>query len=111
MDKEKIIEEEYHSALVFSYIHKQVIYSMSLQKRMCYDLGYVKISFNTKNEELETLSDKELKEMISSLEAPKWNDRYEYIKKRNKHLLRMLYFLPSQTLLNILYRILKLKKA
>ena len=111
MNEENIIGKEDNSALAFSCIHKQVIYSMSLQKRICYDLGYVKISFNTKNEELETLSDKELKEMISSLEAPKWNARYEYIKKRNKHLLRMLYFLPSQTLLDILYRILKLKKA
>lgn len=110
MNKENIIGKEDNSALAFSCIHKQVIYSMSLQKRICYDLGYVKISFNTENEELETLSDKELKEMINSLEAPKWNDKYEYIKKRNKHLLRMLYFLPSQTLLNILYRILKLKK-
>lgn len=110
MNKEKIIEEEHHSALVFSYIHKQVIYSMSLQKRICYDLRYVKISFNTEDEELETLSDKELEEMTNSLKAPKWNDKYEYIKKRNKSLLRMLYFLPSHTLLNILYRIIKLKK-
>lgn len=111
MDKEKILEVEHHSALAFSYIHKRIIYPMSLQKRISCDLGYTIIGFNPNDEELYALSDKELMEMTNSLKAPKWNDKYEYIKERNKRLLRMLYFLPSQTLLNILYRILKLKKA
>lgn len=108
---ENMSNREYHLHLVSICIFNNVFYSMSLQKRVCYDLGYICFNISNYNKELDALSDKELKEMISSLEVPKWNDRYEYIKKRNKHLLRMLYFLPSQTLLNILYRILKLKKA
>lgn len=110
MDKEKIIEAEHHSALAFSYIQKRIIYPMSLQKRISYDLGYATIGFNPNDEELYALSDEELEKMINSLEAPKWNNKYEYIKKRNKHLLRILYFLPSLILLNIFYKMVKLKK-
>lgn len=102
---------EYHSALAFSYIHRRIVYSMSLQMRACYDIGYTTISFNTDDKKLNTLSDKELEKMINSLKAPKWNAKYEYIKERNKHLLIPLCYIPSQILLNILYRILKLKKT
>lgn len=86
MNKEKIIEAEHHSALAFSYIHRRIVYSMSLQMRACYDIGYATISFNTDDKKLNTLSDKELEKMINSLKAPKWNAKYEYIKERNKHL-------------------------
>lgn len=109
MNKEKIIEAEHHSALAFSYIHRRIVYSMSLQLRACYDIEYATISFNTDDKKLNTLSDKELKKMINSLKAPKWNAKYEYIKERNKHLLIPLCYIPSQILLNILYRILKIK--
>lgn len=102
--------QEDNSALVFSYIHKRSIYSMSLQERASYDIGYTKISFGTGDKELNALSNRELEEKINSLKAPKWNDKYEYIEKRNKLLLIILCYFPLQIIVNILYIILKSKE-
>ena len=111
MNGEKELNKEHHSALVFSYIYRRIVYSMPLQRRASCDIGYTKISFNTEDKALDTLSDKKLEEKINSIKAPKWNNKYEYIKERNKYLLIILCYFPSQILLNILYRILKLKKT
>lgn len=80
---------------------------MSLQNRIRYDLGYICFSISRYDKELDALSDKELEDKINSLKKPQWYDKYEYIRKRNKNLLRILYFFPTLRVINILYEKLK----
>lgn len=98
---------EYHLYLVSICIFNEVFYSMSLQNRIRYDLGYICFSISRYDKELDALSDKELEDKINSLKKPQWYDKYEYIRKRNKNLLRILYFFPTLRVVNILYEKLK----
>nr|DAL92867.1 MAG TPA: hypothetical protein [Caudoviricetes sp.] len=98
---------EYHLHLVSICIFNEVFYSMSLQNRIRYDLGYICFSISRYDKELDALSDKELKDKINSIKKPQWYDMYEYIIKRNKNLLRILYFFPTPRVVNILYKKLK----
>lgn len=98
---------EYHLHLVSICIFNRVFYSMSLQDRIRYDLGYICFSICSYNKELDALSDEELIDKISSLKKPQWYDKYEYIRKRNKNLLRILYYFPTLKVVSILYEKLK----
>lgn len=98
---------EYHLRLVSICIFNEAFYSMSLQNRVCYDLGYIKYYIKSYDKELDALSDKELKDKINSIKKSQWYDMYEYIIKRNKNLLRILYFFPTPRVVNILYEKLK----
>lgn len=98
---------EYHLHLVSIYIFNEVFYSMSLQDRIRYDLGYICFSISRYDKELDALSDKELENKIKSLEKPQWYDKYEYIIKRNKNLLRILYYFSTLKVVSILYEKLK----
>lgn len=98
---------KYHLHLVSTCIFTNVFYSMSLQKRICYDLGYICFSIRSYDKELDALSDKELEDKINSIERPQWYDKYEYIRKKNKNLLRILYYFPTLKVVNILYEKLK----
>ena len=98
---------EYHLHLVSIYIFNEVFYSMSLQDRIRYDLGYICFSISRYDKELDALSDKELEDKIKSLEKPQWYDKYEYIIKRNKNLLRILYYFSTLKVVSILYEKLK----
>lgn len=98
---------EYHLHLVSIYIFNEVFYSMSLQDRIRYDLGYICFSISRYDKELDALSDKELEDKINSIEKPQWYDKYEYIIKRNKNLLRILYYFPTLKVVNIFYEKLK----
>lgn len=98
---------EYHLHLVSIYIFNEVFYSMSLQDRIRYDLGYICFSISRYDKELDALSDKELEDKIKSLEKPQWYDKYEYIIKRNKNLLRILYYFSTLKVVSILYKKLK----
>lgn len=80
---------------------------MSLQDRIRYDLGYICFSISRYDKELDALSDKELEDKIKSLEKPQWYDKYEYIIKRNKNLLRILYYFSTLKVVSILYEKLK----
>lgn len=80
---------------------------MSLQDRIRYDLGYICFSISRYDKELDALSDKELEDKIKSIEKPQWYDKYEYIIKRNKNLLRILYYFPTLKVVSILYEKLK----
>lgn len=98
---------EYHLHLVSICIFNEVFYSMSLQDRIRYDLGYICFSISRYDKELDALSDKELEDKIKSLEKPQWYDKYEYIIKRNKNLLRILYYFSTLKVVSILYEKLK----
>lgn len=98
---------EYHLHLVSIYIFNEVFYSMSLQDRIRYDLGYICFSISRYDKELDASSDKELEDKINSIEKPQWYDKYEYIIKRNKNLLRILYYFPTLKVVNIFYEKLK----
>lgn len=98
---------EYHLHLVSICIFNEVFYSMSLQDRIRYDLGYICFSISRYNKELDALSDKELEDKIKSIEKPQWYDKYEYIIKRNKNLLRILYYFSTLKVVSILYEKLK----
>ena len=98
---------EYHLHLVSIYIFNEVFYSMSLQDRIRYDLGYICFSISRYDKELDALSDKELEDKIKSIEKPQWYDKYEYIIKRNKNLLRILYYFSTLKVVSILYEKLK----
>lgn len=98
---------EYHLHLVSICIFNEVFYSMSLQDRIRYDLGYICFSISRYDKELDALSDKELEDKINSIEKPQWYDKYEYIIKRNKNLLRILYYFPTLKVVNIFYEKLK----
>lgn len=98
---------EYHLSLISLYIFSNTFYSMSLQTRVCYDLGYICFNISRYNKELDALSDKELEEKLSSITKPQWYDKYEYIEKRNKRLLKILYYFPTPKVVNFLYEILK----
>ena len=104
---ESISNREYHLHLVSICIFNEVFYSMSLQDRIRYDLGYICFSISSYDKELDALSDKELEDKIKSIEKPQWYDKYEYIIKRNKNLLRILYYFPTLKVVNILYEKLK----
>jgi hypothetical protein len=80
---------------------------MSLQDRIRYDLGYICFSISRYDKELDALSDKELEDKIKSIEKPQWYDKYEYIIKRNKNLLRILYYFSTLKVVSILYEKLK----
>lgn len=98
---------EYHLHLVSICIFNEVFYSMSLQDRIRYDLGYICFSISRYDKELDALSDKELEDKIKSIEKPQWYDKYEYIIKRNKNLLRILYYFSTLKVVSILYEKLK----
>ncbi len=98
---------EYHLHLVSICIFNRVFYSMSLQDRIRYDLGYICFSISRYDKELDALSDKELEDKINSLKKPQWYDKYEYIRKRNENLLRILYYSPTLKVVSILYEKLK----
>lgn len=98
---------EYHLHLVSICIFNEVFYSMSLQDRIRYDLGYICFSISRYDKRLDALSDKELEDKINSIEKPQWYDKYEYIIKRNKNLLRILYYFPTLKVVNIFYEKLK----
>lgn len=99
---------EYHLSLISTYIFCKVFYSMSLYKRVCYDLGYILFSISNYDKELDALSDKELEEKLSSITKPQWYDKYEYIhKKRDIELLKALYKNPTTRTVDILYETLK----
>lgn len=104
---ESMSNREYHLHLVSICIFNEVFYSMSLQDRIRYDLGYICFSISSYDKELDALSDKELEDKIKSIEKPQWYDKYEYIIKRNKNLLRILYYFPTLKVVNILYEKLK----
>lgn len=104
---ESMSNREYHLHLVSIYIFNEVFYSMSLQDRIRYDLGYICFSISRYDKELDALSDKELEDKIKSLEKPQWYDKYEYIIKRNKNLLRILYYFSTLKVVSILYEKLK----
>lgn len=104
---ESMSNREYHLHLVSICIFNRIFYSMSLQDRICYDLGYICFSISSYDKELDALSDKELEDKIKSIEKPQWYDKYEYIIKRNKNLLRILYYFPTLKVVNILYEKLK----
>lgn len=104
---ESMSNREYHLHLVSICIFNRIFYSMSLQKRVCYDLGYICFNICSYDKELDALSDKELEDKINSIEKPQWYDKYKYIIKRNKNLLRILYFFPTLRVVNILYEKLK----
>lgn len=104
---ENMSNREYHLHLVSICIFNRIFYSMSLQKRICYDLGYICFNICSYDKELDALSDKELEDKINSIEKPQWYDKYEYIIKRNKNLLRILYYFPTLKVVNILYEKLK----
>lgn len=104
---ESMSNREYHLHLVSICIFNRIFYSMSLQKRVCYDLGYICFNICSYDKELDALSDKELEDKINSIEKPQWYDKYEYIIKRNKNLLRILYYFPTLKVINILYEKLK----
>lgn len=104
---DSISNREYHLRLVSICIFNRVFYSMSLQTRIRYDLGYIKYCIRSYDKELDALSDKELEDKINSIERPQWDDKYEYIIERNKNLLRILYFFPTMRVINILYEKLK----
>lgn len=80
---------------------------MSLQDRIRYDLGYICFSISRYDKKLDALSDKELEDKIKSIEKPQWYDKYEYIIKRNKNLLRILYYFSTLKVVSILYEKLK----
>ena len=103
---DSISNREYHLRLVSSCIFNKVFYSMSLQRRICYDLGYIKYYIRSYDKELDALSDKELEDKINSIKKPQWWDKYEYIEKRSKRLLRILYFFPTIKMVNFFYEIL-----
>ena len=103
---ENISNRKYHLHLVSICIFNRVFYSMSLQERVRYDLGYICFNICSYDRELDALSDKELKDKINSIEKPQWYDKYEYIAKRSKRLLKILYFFPTIKMINILYEIL-----
>ena len=98
---------EYHLHLVSICIFNEVFYSMSLQDRIRYDLGYICFSISRYDKRLDALSDKELEDKIKSIEKPQWYDKYEYIIKRNKNLLRILYYFSTLKVVSILYEKLK----
>ena len=98
---------EYHLHLVSICIFNEVFYPMSLQDRIRYDLGYICFSISRYDKKLDALSDKELEDKIKSIEKPQWYDKYEYIIKRNKNLLRILYYFPTLKVVNIFYEKLK----
>lgn len=98
---------EYHLHLVSICIFNEVFYSMSLQDKIRYDLGYICFSISRYDKRLDALSDKKLEDKINSIEKPKWYDKYEYIIKRNKNLLRILYYFPTLKVVNIFYEKLK----
>lgn len=98
---------EYHLHLVSICIFNEVFYSMSLQDRIRYDLGYICFSISRYDKKLDALSDKELEDKIKSIEKPQWYDKYEYIIKRNKNLLRILYYFSTLKVVSILYEKLK----
>lgn len=98
---------EYHLHLVSICIFNEVFYSMSLQDRIRYDLGYICFSISRYDKRLDALSDKKLEDKINSIEKPQWYDKYEYIIKRNKNLLRILYYFPTLKVVNIFYEKLK----
>lgn len=98
---------EYHLHLVSICIFNEVFYSMSLQDRIRYDLGYICFSISRYDKELDALSDKELEDKIKFIEKPQWYDKYEYIIKRNKNLLRILYYFSTLKVVSILYEKLK----
>ena len=104
---ESMSNREYHLHLVSICIFNRVFYSMSLQRRICYDLGYICFNIRSYDKELDALSNKELEDKINSIEKPQWYDKYEYIIKRNKNLLRILYYFPTLKIVNILYEKLK----
>lgn len=104
---ENMSNREYHLHLISICIFNEIFYSMSLQDRICYDLGYICFSISSYDKELDALSDKELEDKIKSIEKPQWYDKYEYIIKRNKNLLRILYYFPTLKVVNILYEKLK----
>lgn len=106
---ESMSNREYHLHLVSICIFNRIFYSMSLQKRVCYDLGYICFNICSYDRELDALSDKELEDKINSIEKPQWYDKYEYIAKKSKRLLRILYFFPTIKMVNILYEILNSK--
>lgn len=90
MDKESSNNRDYHLHLISIYIFNSFYYSMSLQTRVWYDLGYMHISINTYNKELDKLTDEELEEKLHSLKAPWWEDMYNEVSKDRK-LLEILY--------------------
>lgn len=98
---------EYHLHLVSICIFNEVFYSMSLQDRIRYDLGYICFSISRYDKRLDALSDKKLEDKINSIEKPQWYDKYEYIIKRNKNLLKILYYFPTLKVVNIFYEKLK----
>lgn len=98
---------EYHLHLVSICIFNEVFYSMSLQDRIRYDLGYICFSISRYDKRLDALSDKELEDKIKSIEKPQWYDKYEYIIKRNKNLLRILYYFSTLKVVSIFYEKLK----
>lgn len=104
---DSISNREYHLRLVSICIFNRVFYSMSLQTRIRYDLGYICFSISRYDKELDALSDKELEDKINSIERPQWDDKYEYIIERNKNLLKILYFFPTMRVINIIYEKLK----
>lgn len=101
---------ERHLQLVSLYAFSSAFNSMSLQTKAGYDLGYIKIYISSYDKKLDALSDEELEEKINSIKKPEWYDKYEYIKKRNKQLLQVLYFIPSTAVVDKLYNGLKLNK-
>lgn len=98
---------EYHLHLVSICIFNEVFYSMSLQDKIRYDLGYICFSISRYDKKLDALSDKELEDKIKSIEKPQWYDKYEYIIKKNKNLLRILYYFSTLKVVSILYEKLK----
>lgn len=103
---ENMSNRKYHLHLVSICIFNRMFYSMSLQDRIRYDLGYICFNIYSYDKELDALSDKELEDKINSLEKPQWYDKYEYIRKRSKYLLEMLYHFPTIRMVNILYELL-----
>lgn len=96
----------YHLHLISICIFTKVFYSMSLEKRIHYDLGYIKFTISHYDAELDALSDKELEDKTKSIEKPQWYDKYEYIIKIDRRFLELLYHVPTIRMVNSLYEIL-----